>query len=162
MRPFFFVVLVLTAPVCLADEDPPAEAAAEMHVIMYKSPTCGCCEKWADHLRAHGFTVDSRPTDLMESIKDERGVPTNLRSCHTAHVGDYLVEGHVPAADIMRLLKDRPENVRLLTVPAMPLGSPGMEHPRPQDFMTIAVESDGKAAIYAEHKAGETFWPTDR
>ena len=160
MRPILFAVLVLTAPVCLADEASPAEAAAEMHVTMYKSPTCGCCEKWADHLRAHGFTVDSRPTDLMESIKDERGIPMNLRSCHTAHVGDYLIEGHVPAADIMRLLKDRPKNVRLLTVPGMPLGSPGMEHPQPQDFITIAVEKDGKAAIYTEHAAGKAFWPT--
>ncbi|MDH4253978.1 MAG: DUF411 domain-containing protein [Gammaproteobacteria bacterium] len=161
-RLFLLFVLILPATSSLADDPASADGAAETHVVMYKSPTCGCCEKWADHLRAHGFTVDSRPTDLMESIKDERGVPVNLRSCHTAEVAGYVVEGHVPADDILRLLRERPDNLRVLTVPGMPLGSPGMEHPRPQDFITIAVQDDGKAAIYAEHAAGEDFSPADR
>jgi len=159
-RLVLFVLLILPVAASLAEGDVPSGAnGSATTVVMYKSPSCGCCEKWADNLRAHGFTVESRPTDLMGNIKDERGIPVNLRSCHTAEVDGYYVEGHVPAADILRLLKDRPENVRLLTVPGMPLGSPGMEHPRPQNFITVAVDADGKASIYAQHEAGEEFWP---
>lgn len=131
----------------------------QYHVVMYKDPTCGCCEKWADHLRAHGFSVESRPTDDMLSIKMERGVPRGGSSCHTAEVAGYVIEGHVPAGDIKRLLWEKPDDVRLLTVPAMPLGSPGMEHPNPQSFATYAVRTDDTVDVFAEHEAGEDFSP---
>lgn len=152
--------IVLAAPLALADE-PAAEASAERHVVMYKDPSCGCCEKWADHLRSHGFTVDSRPTADMQAIKAERDIPPAGSSCHTAEVAGYVVEGHVPARDILTLLRERPADVRVLTVPAMPLGSPGMEHPRPQDFRTYAIKRDGTVEVYAEHPAGEDFSPAD-
>jgi hypothetical protein len=137
------------------------EEGSDRHVVMYKDPNCGCCEKWADHLRAHGFTVDSRPTTDMLGIKKLRNIPPRGSSCHTADVAGYVIEGHVPAGDIKRLLADRPDDIRVLTVPAMPLGSPGMEHPRPQNFRTFAIKTDESVEIYAEHAAGEDFSPAD-
>jgi len=145
-------------PAVLADESA-AEDADSHHVVMYKDPTCSCCEKWADHLRAHGFTVESRPTKDILSIKAERRVPPRGSSCHTAEVAGYVIEGHVPAGDIKRLLWEKPDDVRLLTVPAMPLGSPGMEHPQPQSFATYAVKTDDTVEVFAEHEAGKDFSP---
>lgn len=149
--------LLLLGTAACADDAPSAQAAADRHVVMYKDPSCGCCEKWADHLRAHGFTVDSRPTDDMLSVKRARNIPPEGSSCHTADVAGYVIEGHVPAQDILALLDERPDDVRVLTVPAMPLGSPGMEHPKPQDFRTYAIGTDGSVTVYAEHPAGEDF-----
>lgn len=151
---------VICCPAAFAGEAPD-EGATDTHVVMYKDPNCGCCEKWADHLRAHGFTVDSRPTADMLGIKKLRNIPPRGSSCHTADVAGYVIEGHVPAGDIRRLLDERPADVRVLTVPAMPLGSPGMEHPRPQNFRTFAVKKDDTVEIFAEHEAGEDFSPAD-
>ena len=162
MTRFHAPAFLLLMPLFTAADEPAESAIHEAtQVVMYKDPTCGCCEKWADHLRAHGFTVDSRPTDDMFRIKQLRNVPPRGSSCHTADVAGYVIEGHVPAGDIKRLLAERPDDVRLLTVPAMPLGSPGMEHPSPQDFHTFAVRTDDTVEIFAEHRAGEDFAPTD-
>ncbi len=135
--------------------------AANPHVMMHKNPGCGCCDKWADHLRAHGFTVDTIEDPQIFALKDAKGIPQPLFSCHTALIDGYFVEGHVPAQDILSLLKLRPANVTGLAVPGMPLGSPGMEHPRPQNFNTIALLSDGNAYVFAKHQAGEDFSATD-
>lgn len=140
-------------------EDPPvSDAAASVHVVMHKNPGCGCCDLWAEHLRSHGFTVESIDDPKIFAFKEEKNIPASLMSCHTALVEGYVIEGHVPANDILKLLKEKPENVTALAVPGMPLGSPGMEHPRPQDFNTIAVLADGEAyVIFESHKAGEDF-----
>jgi hypothetical protein len=134
--------------------------AADVHVMMHKNPGCGCCDIWADHLREHGFTVSVKEDPQIFELKEQRGIPGPLSSCHTALIGDYFVEGHVPARDILSLLKLKPADVTGLAVPGMPLGSPGMEHPRPQDFNTIALLSDGNAYVFARHKAGEDFSPS--
>jgi len=131
--------------------------ADAMHVAMHKNPGCGCCEAWADHLRAFGFTVESLPDPDIIDFKEKQGIPRPLMSCHTAIIDGYFVEGHVPAKDILQLLKIKPEHVAGIAVPGMPLGSPGMEHPRPQDFNTIALLSDGSAYVFAQHTAGEDF-----
>lgn len=157
----FHLLVYSLAAVAFADESPVDGHDADYHVVMYKDPNCGCCEKWADHLRAHGFTVDSRPTADMLRIKTLRNIPPRGSSCHTADVGGYVVEGHVPAGDIKRLLEEKPDDIRVLTVPAMPLGSPGMEHPEPQDFRTFAIKKDDTVEVYAEHEAGEDFSPAD-
>lgn len=128
-----------------------------MHVEMHKNPGCGCCEAWADHLRTFGFIVDSVPDADIIEFKEKQGIPRPLMSCHTAIIDGYFVEGHVPAKDIMQLLKIKPEHVTGIAVPGMPLGSPGMEHPRPQEFNTIALLSDGSAYVFAQHTAGEDF-----
>jgi len=124
----------------------------QLAVEVYKDPACGCCSKWIDHLRSHGFTARAIDTDKMDQIKTSRGVPRQARSCHTAIVGGYVVEGHVPAADIQRLLKERPA-ILGIAVPGMPIGSPGMEVPgmKAQPFDVIAFSKDGSTRIFASH-----------
>lgn len=126
------------------------EVEAEPDVVVYKSPTCGCCNAWVEHMREAGFEVE--PVDVPEyqelaDRKTEAGVPADLGSCHTARVGDYFVEGHVPAAVVRRLLAEQPD-IRGLTVPGMPIGSPGMEGPNPQAYDVIAVRDDGSRVVY--------------
>jgi len=121
-------------------------------VEVYKSPTCSCCSKWVDHLRSHGFTVRAINTETIEELKTSRGVPRQVRSCHTALVGGYVVEGHVPAADVQRLLKERPA-ITGIAVPGMPIGSPGMEVSgrKAQPFNVMAFAKDGSMRVFASH-----------
>jgi hypothetical protein len=128
-----------------------AEAAdAELpEVQVYKSPTCGCCTKWIDHLEEAGFTVKATDVSDVGVVKRDNGLPAELASCHTAFVGGYLIEGHVPAADVKRLLEEKPA-VAGLAVPDMPIGSPGMEGPNPEAYRVLSFGSDG-VAVFAEH-----------
>ena len=121
-------------------------------VEVYKSPTCGCCSKWVDHLRSHGFVVRTTETEAVDQLKTKHGVPRQVRSCHTALVDGYVVEGHVPAADVQRLLKERP-SIAGIGVPGMPIGSPGMEVAgvKPQVFDVIAFAKDGSTRVFASH-----------
>jgi len=140
-----------------SDETADNESVLPSHVVMHKNPGCGCCDIWGDHLRDHGFTVETLEDHDILDFKADWNIPGPLMSCHTAVIGGYFVEGHVPANDILRLLKEKPEHVTGLAVPGMPLGSPGMEHPRPQDFNTIAMLDDGTAYVFEGHQAGEDF-----
>ncbi|RDZ28499.1 DUF411 domain-containing protein [Lysobacter silvisoli] len=121
-------------------------------MIVHKNPTCGCCSLWVDHVRAAGFTVEVRDHDNLHPIKERLGVPYGKGSCHTAEVGGYFVEGHVPAADIVRLLREKPQ-ARGLAVPGMPAGSPGMELPdgRVQPYTVELIGRDGGTRAYARH-----------
>ena len=120
-------------------------------ITVYKSPTCGCCNKWVDHLRANGFNVRAHDVADITVAKKTNGVPLTLGSCHTAKVGGYVIEGHVPASDIKRLLKERPP-VRGLAVPGMPIGSPGMEQGAHKDrYDVLTFDAQGKTAVYASH-----------
>lgn len=128
----------------------PALASGE-EVTMFKDPNCGCCGKWADHMRANGFQVKEIATREMGAVKRQAGVPQALGSCHTAKVGGYIVEGHVPAADVKRLLADKPAVVGV-SAPGMPMGSPGMEGPYPADrYDVVSFDRDGKTAVFASH-----------
>ena len=128
----------------------PALASGE-EVTMFKDPNCGCCGKWADHMRANGFQVKEIATREMGAVKRQAGVPQELGSCHTAKVGGYIVEGHVPAADVKRLLADKPPVVGV-SAPGMPMGSPGMEGPYPADrYDVVSFDRDGKTAGFASH-----------
>ena len=122
-------------------------------VEVYKSPLCGCCSKWVDHMREHKFTVRTTDTDQVEAIKNKHGVPSASRSCHTALVAGYVLEGHVPAADVQRLLKERPAIVGL-AVGGMPVGSPGMEVPgRAADpYDVVSFDKNGRTAVFASHR----------
>jgi hypothetical protein len=122
-------------------------------VKVYKSPTCGCCGKWVTHLQNAGFEVSAENVDNVGVYKQEYGLPRQLASCHTAIVGGYVVEGHVPAEDVQRLLKEQPDIVGI-GVPGMPMGSPGMESPNPQDYATLAFDADGSVSVWAKHGAG--------
>ena len=118
-------------------------------VTVFKSPTCGCCSMWVEHMESAGFTVDARDRDDMAAVKDSLGLPSDLASCHTAVVDGYVVEGHVPAQYVVQLLDERPEMLGL-TVPGMPIGSPGMEvGDRVDPYDVLAVTTDGEAAVFA-------------
>ena len=121
-------------------------------IQVYKSPTCGCCGDWIEHLREHGFTVEVIDEPNMFAVKSELGLPRELASCHTARIAGYLVEGHVPAQDIQRLLEERPR-VAGLAVPGMPVGSPGMEVPgQPADpYDVVAFEASGSTSVWSSY-----------
>ena len=119
-------------------------------LTVYKDPDCGCCKSWVEYMRKHGFRVDAKDTRDMDQVKVNLGVPQSLVSCHTALVGGYIIEGHVPAADIERLLKQKPK-IAGLAVPGMPVGSPGMEGSPPVHYQVIAFERSGKTHVFANH-----------
>ncbi len=125
-------------------------AAGPPLVTVYKSPTCGCCSSWVDHLREDGFAVKTVDTTNLGAIKSMAGVKPELASCHTAMVDGYLIEGHVPPEDIKRLLTERPA-VKGLTVPGMPSGAPGMEAPNPEHYQVLTIDAEGKTTVFAEH-----------
>ncbi len=119
-------------------------------VAVYRSPTCGCCSKWADHLESAGFRVQSHEVPDIHAIKRKYGVPQALSACHTALVGGYVIEGHVPASDIRRLLRERPPIVGL-AVPGMPRGSPGMEAPIAESYEVLGFDREGRTSIFSRH-----------
>jgi hypothetical protein len=119
-------------------------------VAVFKSPTCGCCAKWNEHMTAAGYAVTSRDMQDVGAIKDEHRIPTNLRSCHTALVGGYVVEGHVPADVVAKLLAEKPAGVVGIAVPGMPVGSPGMESSDgfKAPYQVMAFTKDGQSRVY--------------
>jgi hypothetical protein len=121
-------------------------------VTVYKNPTCKCCARWVEHLKLNGFTAEVHDMDSIDAVKDRYGVPQALRGCHTGLVDGYVIEGHVPADDITRLLKERPK-VAGLAVPGMPPGSPGMYQPgdpkEPYDVLTF--QKSGPTTKYVAH-----------
>lgn len=119
-------------------------------VTVYKSPTCGCCNAWVDHMREAGFTVNAIDTNDVDSIKRQHGVTRDLGSCHTALVGGYVLEGHVPASDVKRLLAERPK-VTGLAVPGMPMGSPGMEGMYRDKYDVVAFDAGGGRSVFASY-----------
>lgn len=117
-------------------------------VTVYKSPSCGCCTKWIEHMRAAGFTVVAHDTDDLETAKQSFGVPSSLGSCHTGEVGGYVIEGHVPADLIKKMLAEHPA-ILGLAVPGMPTGSPGMEGSPAVRYNVMAFDRQGKTSVYA-------------
>ena len=120
-------------------------------VDVYKSPTCGCCSQWVEHMKRSGFTVVVHEVRNVMPVRQRFGVPDAMTSCHTAVVGGYAIEGHVPAADIKRLLREKPKAAGL-AVPGMVQGSPGMEQGRGKDaYDTVLFSADGRSTIFARH-----------
>ena len=121
-------------------------------IDVYKTATCGCCSKWVEHLKNAGFIVRATNRDDLPELKVKHKVPRGVQSCHTAVVDGYVVEGHVPASDVQRLLKERPAVVGL-AVPGMPIGSPGMEMNgrSVQPFDVVAFDKDGRTRVFASH-----------
>ena len=141
---FFGLALLIVVP-AIAD---PTET-----VTVYRSPTCGCCTKWVDHMQEAGFEVELHEVSDVTAIKRMNGLPARLASCHTALVGGYLVEGHVPAADVKRLLAEKPK-IAGLAVPEMPIGSPGMEMPgvKAKPYDVLAFDSDGRTEVFQHYE----------
>lgn len=153
MKRYAIILAVAAAAAVAGAAAAVAQRTAPLTVEVYKSPTCGCCSKWVDHLRAANFTVRATDTDQVDAIKNKHGVPTALRSCHTALVAGYVLEGHVPAADVQRLLKERPA-IAGLAVGGMPVGSPGMEVPgRPADpYNVTAFDTAGGTSVFSSYR----------
>ncbi|MBE7424194.1 MAG: DUF411 domain-containing protein [Zoogloeaceae bacterium] len=147
MNPFalsFSILLALFVQGAAADPLP--------EVVMHKDPNCGCCSAWAEHLEANGFKVKTVAERDMQAIKRRFAVPQRLTSCHTARVGGYVIEGHVPASAIKRLLRERPA-VSGLAVPGMPLGSPGMEVPGKRDpYDVVSFDGAGGSRVFESHR----------
>lgn len=136
--------LTLILVVALA---PSAQVATP--ITVYKTPTCGCCGKWVDHMRAHGFNPTVNDLPNLTAVKQTTGVPANLQSCHTSVVEGYAIEGHVPADVVRQLLKEKPQ-VAGIAVPGMPIGSPGMEQGTQKDkYNIVAFGKDGSQKVYA-------------
>lgn len=133
---------LLTPAVWAADALPTVE--------VYKSPSCGCCGKWVEHMKANGFKVVTHEMNDVTPHKQRLGVPVGMGSCHTAEVGGYLVEGHVPAADVKRLLAEKPKAKGLVS-PGMPQSAPGMDMPGKQPYEILLVRQDGSTSSFARH-----------
>jgi hypothetical protein len=125
----------------------PLHAAPPPAVTLYKSQECGCCEGHVSHLRRHGFTVTSKQTNELAEISRKAGVPPDLQGCHTAFIGDYVVEGHVPAEAINKLLAERPA-IKGIALPGMPEGSPGMTGAKTGPFVIYAIGQNGQSSIF--------------
>ncbi len=159
MKFFVISVCVLLFPFIANAEsvwDKPKEslpvAMASPEIKVYRSATCKCCKGWIDHLKKHDFTVIDITVDDVSPMKHKLGVPMGTQSCHTAEIGGYTIEGHVPADDIKRLLKQRPKNIAGLSVPRMPVGTPGMEMGARKDpFNVISFDKEGKVDTYNEY-----------
>ena len=124
-----------------------AAAASALLAVVYKTPTCGCCAKWVEHLRSNGYTVEVHDVEAVEPTKAELGVPPQLASCHTAKIGGYVFEGHVPAEVIARVLREKPQ-ITGVAVPGMPMGSPGMEGGRKDSYDIVAFDGNGHTSVY--------------
>lgn len=135
----------------VAASPPPAETLPR--ITVHRDAYCGCCHLWVEHLRKEGFEVDDRVEDDMGRVKQRLGIAPEHASCHTAEVGGYVVEGHVPASDIRRLLRERPR-LHGLVLPGMPMGSPGMEVEGvdAEAYTVLAVGHDGTTSTYARHR----------
>lgn len=124
-------------------------------LTVFKSPTCGCCTKWMDHVNAGGLTTELKSEQDMAAVQNRLGVPAALQACHVATAGEYLIVGHVPAEDIRRLLAEKPK-ARGLAVRGMPIGSPGMEHgDHHQPYDTLLFQADGQTSVFARHEDGK-------
>ena len=127
------------------------EASTPVEMTVYRSASCGCCGKWITHAQQNQFNIKSVISDDMQAIKEKLGVPEKLASCHTALVDGYVIEGHVPAEDIKKVLQAKPKLVGI-AAPGMPLGSPGMEMAGQKDaYRVVSFDKEGKFAVFAEH-----------
>lgn len=146
--------LVALAAVPLVPAIARAQRAAP-EVEVYKSPTCGCCNDWIKHLQANGFTVKATNVPDSRFMRARFGMPSKFASCHTALVGGYVIEGHVPAREIKRLLREKPDALGI-AVPGMPVGSPGMDGPEYRGVVdpydVLLVQPDGRATVFASYE----------
>lgn len=147
------VALAFFAAGAVADT-PEVQQQPEAEAIVYKSPWCGCCSEWVEHLEEHGFQVKAIDSSDMNAVKKRLGVPVRLASCHTAIINEkYVIEGHVPAAEILRLVSSGAD-LNGLAVPGMPGGSPGMESAPAVAYEVLSFDAQGNIEVYAKY--GET------
>jgi hypothetical protein len=152
--PFIFVLTVLTQTTCaevVVWDKPTPALSSPKEMTVYRSPTCSCCEKWIEHVKKHGFVVKEILSEEMDSVKQKFGIPKALQSCHTAQVDGYVVEGHVPAGDVKKLLATKPKTPGL-TAPGMPGGSPGMEISGVKaNFSVLMLDKQGNTQTFHDY-----------
>ncbi|MBD0336226.1 MAG: DUF411 domain-containing protein [Cyanobacteria bacterium Co-bin13] len=142
------LALTERAAAARADSLASTSASAPLEIVVYRDPNCGCCHQWITHLKTHDFQVTDQLWEDMTTLKQQYGIPDNLTSCHTAKVNGYVIEGHVPAEDIRRLIAEKPE-VMGIAVPGMPVGSPGMESGNHRDaFSVVTFTQAGQTATF--------------
>lgn len=149
--PVRLLLLAIVALMVLAVEAlwaGPAPGATQIPITVYKTPNCGCCALWAEHMQENGFAVEMKSVSETQTLRTQLGIPDHLASCHTAVVGDYWVEGHVPADLVSRLLAENPEHVEGIAAPGMPLGSPGMEAPNAPTYEVVTLDDRGDVEVY--------------
>ncbi len=129
------------------------DSSSAKEITVYKTPTCGCCGKWVDHLKSAGYDVKTKDLNSLAEIKDTHGIPPGLRTCHTGVVDGYVVEGHVPARFVTQLLEQKPD-IAGIGVPGMPIGSPGMEGAYNESYDVLAFTNDGRTAVFG-HVQGD-------
>jgi hypothetical protein len=146
-------IAVLALGLGVAAQQQKAAAVAATKVTVYKTSSCGCCKLWVDHMKANGFDVQAMDVSAADvrAVSKAAGLKDEDTSCHTSKIGNYTVEGHVPAADIKRLLQEKPA-IAGLSAPGMPQGSPGMEQGVKEPYDVIAFKKDGTSTVYAKHK----------
>lgn len=138
------------APAAADTQAVAAGAADGAKMVMYQNPACGCCGLWVAHMEEAGFEVEVNPTPELNRIKEENGITAETAGCHTAFVDGYIVEGHVPARDVIRMLQERPD-IAGITVPGMPMGSPGMEGSYSDRYDVLTFDDEGKTTVYASY-----------
>ncbi len=139
----------------------PQSSSGATKMVVYQDPNCGCCSKWIEHIEAAGIEVEVRNSSNMQQIKLQYGVSRSLQSCHTGLIDGYIVEGHVPAEDVLRMLDERPE-IKGLSVPGMPIGSPGMEQGPPANYQAydvVAFDGAGSLSQYRHVEGGANSRP---
>ena len=146
---YLMLVAAIALPADAAQRTNKAAAPVAPAITVYRTATCGCCGKWVDHLRVAGFQPVAHIVENVDDTPPRKGMPAWLRSCHTATLEGYTVEGHVPADVIRQLLRDRPR-VQGIAVPGMPAGSPGMESPNPEPYVVFTFDANGKTTVFAK------------
>ena len=145
------VMLIGLGTIVIAQK--PATSHAGPTAVVYKTSSCGCCSMWVDDLKKNGFTVETKDVSAAEvrAVSKAAGLKDDDTSCHTAKIGNYVVEGHVPASDIQRMLKEKPA-IAGIAAPGMPQGSPGMEQGSKEPYDVMAFTKDGRSTVFAKHK----------
>lgn len=146
--------LLVAVPAFLMPFSGTFASSASPSIEIWKSPTCGCCKDWLEYMQKNGFTVATIHSAGNTNARKALGIPSKFGSCHTAKIDGYAIEGHVPAQDIRRLLKEKPNAIGL-AVPEMPIGSPGMDGPeykgQKDQFQVLLIQKDGTAAVYRQY-----------
>lgn len=148
---FTMLAAVLGIAIVTSAQQKPAGTAPKM--VVYKTSSCGCCKMWVEYMQKNGFEVEAKDvsSDAVRAVSKAAGLKDDGTSCHTAKVGNYVVEGHVPAEDIKRMLKEQPA-IAGIAAPGMPQGSPGMEQGSKEPYDVITFTKDGKTAVFAKHR----------
>ncbi len=136
------------------DQETEVDYSGTTEMTVYRSPTCGCCGVWVEHAQQHGFKIEDIETEEMEALKQKHNIPVELASCHTTIIDGYVMEGHIPADDIKRFLAEKPDNMLGLSVPGMPIGTPGMEAKDiKQPFQVLAFNDQGEVKVFNEYQS---------